>query len=156
MKLSQIIVLVIISFTVVITSFGATLRGSGSKAEILGLNAPFEISDGDTVCLQVIVRNTDFRTRSFYIGASILVVGEKEWIKLPGWGYTAEINPGNTTFFMFRKHIIQTSSDVGYYDIRIIIWSDSLRTSKIFESWYPARTNYWWNMPSSRARMLFY
>lgn len=140
------IILVILAITW-ISSLGLTFFDSHShaKAAILGLNAPSEISDGDHICLRIIIRNNDDKARSFFIGASILIIGEMEWVKLPGWGYTNEISPFNTTIYVFKPKTVLNITDVRYYDIKVTIWSNSSKNNLVYEGWYPARTNYWWN-----------
>ena len=139
--------IIMVIFTIIlISTFSATYFGLSSQvqATIIGLNAPEEISEGDTVCLQVLLKNNDDVGRSFYIGASILIIGEREWLELPGWGYTSEINPSNTSKYFFEPITLRNISDVSYYDIKVTIWSDSSKNDLIYEGWYPARTNYWW------------
>lgn len=140
-------IIIVIFAIILISSLGSTIFSASSHAQVtvLDLNAPSEISKGETVCLKVILKNNNNEKRSFYIGASILVFGEREWMKLPGWGYTSEITPFNTSMYFFEPITVQNISDVKYYDIKVSIWSDSSKNDLIYEGWYPARTNYWWN-----------
>jgi energy-converting hydrogenase Eha subunit E len=97
-------IIIAIFAIILISSLGSTIFSASSHAQVkvLDLNAPSEISQGDAVCLQVLLKNNHNEKRSFYIGASILVIGEMEWMKLPGWGYTSEIAPFNTSTYFFE------------------------------------------------------
>ena len=140
-------ILIVIFAIILISLLGSTIFNASShpRVTVLDLNAPSAISRGDAVCVQVILKNNYDIARSFYIGASILVIGEMEWIKLPGWGYTTEMAPFNTSMYLFKPITVHNISDVKYYDIKVSIWSDSSKNHLIYEGWYPARTNYWWN-----------
>jgi hypothetical protein len=140
-------IIIVIFSIILISSLGSTIFSTSSYTQVtvLDLNAPSVISEGAAVCVQVLLKNNNNEKRSFYIGASILVIGEMEWMKLPGWGYTTEIAPFNTSMYFFKPITIQNISDVKFYDIKVSIWSDSSKNDLLFEGWYPARTNYWWS-----------
>ncbi len=84
-------IIIVIFAIILISLIGSTIFNASSHAQVtvLDLNAPSEISEGDTVCLQVLLKNNHNEKRSFYIGASILVIGEMDWMKLPGWEFTS-------------------------------------------------------------------
>lgn len=147
MRVIQVIFFFFIVFTLFILFGYAGVRKT--DAQIMDLNAPPKLIEGSDLRLSATIKNTGSNTSRFYLGASIFFIDGKEWIKLPGWGYTREINPNNTTTYVFGDYISQTGSDYGYYDLNITVWRDSSRTEEITERLYPARSSYWWNTNTS-------